>query len=95
VNIAEREEGVTEQRVTGRCEEIDLVCLDNRSYGSRRVIIELQKLGLPVNRKRVMRLMRADNLLCLRKRRFVCTTAPSFPVDALTPRFFRPLLSMV
>jgi putative transposase len=26
------------------------------------------------NRKRVMRLMRADNLLCLRKRRFVCTT---------------------
>jgi putative transposase len=27
-----------------------------------------------VNRKRVLRLMRSDNLLCLRKRRFVCTT---------------------
>ena len=36
--------------------------------------MELQKLGLLVNRKRVMRLMRADNLLCLRKRRYVCTT---------------------
>ncbi len=47
---------------------------ENRCYGSRRVIIELQKLGLLVDRKRVMRLMRADNLLCLRKRRFVCTT---------------------
>jgi putative transposase len=27
-----------------------------------------------VNRKRVIRLMRVDNLLCLRKRRFVRTT---------------------
>ncbi|MDQ2844047.1 MAG: DDE-type integrase/transposase/recombinase, partial [Acidobacteriota bacterium] len=27
-----------------------------------------------VNRKRVLRPMRADNLLCLRKRRFVCST---------------------
>src|SRR5271156_875096 len=55
-------------------QQIQQICLDNRCYGSRRVIIELQKLGLLVNRKRVMRLMRADNLLCLRKRRFVCTT---------------------
>ena len=30
--------------------------------------------GLPVNRKRVQRLMREDNLLCLRKRKFVATT---------------------
>ncbi len=55
-------------------QQIQKICLDNRCYGSRRVIVELQKQGRIVNRKRVMRLMRADNLLCLRKRRFVCTT---------------------
>ena len=37
-------------------------------------IMELRAQGRLINRKRVMRLMRADNLLCLRKRRFVCTT---------------------
>ena len=36
--------------------------------------MEPRAQGQLVNRKRVMRLMRADNLLCLRKRRFVCTT---------------------
>ncbi len=47
-------------------QQIQQICLDHRCYGSRRVIIELQKPGLVVNRKRVMRLMRADKLLCLR-----------------------------
>jgi putative transposase len=55
-------------------EQIQQICLDNRCYGSRRVAFELHKQGRLVNRKRVMRLMRMDNLLCLRKRRFVCTT---------------------
>jgi putative transposase len=54
--------------------QIQQICLDNRCYGSRRVAFELHKQGRLVNRKRVMRLMRMDNLLCLRKRRFVCTT---------------------
>lgn len=35
---------------------------------------ELRRRGPRVNRKKVQRLMRADNLLCLRKRRFVVTT---------------------
>jgi putative transposase len=55
-------------------EQIQQICLENRCYGSRRVAFELHKQGRLVNRKRVIRLMRADNLLCLRKRRFVCTT---------------------
>jgi transposase InsO family protein len=33
-----------------------------------------KRRGWPVNHKRVYRLMRKDNLLCLRKRRFVVTT---------------------
>jgi transposase InsO family protein len=44
-------------------------------YGYRRISAELQRKGFPVNHKRVLRLMRADNLLCLRsKRSFVSTT---------------------
>ena len=68
------DEHLPRQADTELRQQIQQICLDNRCYGSRRVIVELQKVGLRVNRKRVMRLMRADNLLCLRKRRFVCTT---------------------
>ena len=49
-------------------EQIQQICLDSRCYGTRRVTFELQKRGRLINRKRVVRLMRADNLLCLRKR---------------------------
>lgn len=44
------------------------------SYGYRRITAELRRQGVRVNHKRVLRLMRQDNLLCLRKRRFVLTT---------------------
>ena len=53
---------------------IQQVALEWPSYGYRRVTAELQRRGHVVNRKRVLRLMREDNLLCLRKRRFVHTT---------------------
>jgi putative transposase len=68
------DEHLPRQADTELRQQIQKICLDNRCYGSRRVLIELRKQGRLVNRKRVMRLMRADNLLCLRKRRFVCTT---------------------
>ena len=38
---------------------------------------ELRNQGWAVNHKRVARLMAEDNLLCLRKRRFVATTDSS------------------
>jgi putative transposase len=44
------------------------------SYGSRRIAAELKAQGRKVNRKRVQRIMREDNLLCLTKRKFVVTT---------------------
>ncbi|HHN73107.1 MAG TPA: IS3 family transposase [Thermopetrobacter sp.] len=53
---------------------IQRVCLAHPSYGSRRVSAQLKQEGMAVNRKRVQRLMRADNLLVLRKRRWVVTT---------------------
>jgi putative transposase len=53
---------------------IQQIALENRLYGSRRTTEELRNRGLVVNRKRVQRLMRADNLLVVRKHRFVLTT---------------------
>jgi transposase InsO family protein len=44
------------------------------SYGYRRLTHELQRQGYRVNHKRVQRLMRQDNLLCVRRRRFLVTT---------------------
>ena len=44
------------------------------TYGYRRVTAELRQRGFDVNRKRVLRLLREDNLLCLRRRSFVVTT---------------------
>ncbi len=53
---------------------IQRVALEFPSYGWPRMSEELQRRGWAVNHKRVYRLMREDNLLCLRKRKFVVTT---------------------
>jgi putative transposase len=50
------------------------LALQMPAYGYRRMTAALQREGVPVNHKRVLRLMRADNLLCLRRRPFVRTT---------------------
>ena len=47
------------------------------SYGRPRMTQELRRRGWKVNPKRVYRLMREDNLLCVRKRKFVVTTDSS------------------
>lgn len=54
--------------------QIQQIALQWPCYGYRRVTAELQRQGVHVNRKRVLRLMRADNLLCIRKKRFIRTT---------------------
>ncbi len=50
------------------------IALEFSCYGSRRITAELRRRGWQVSRKKVQRLMREDNLLCLRKRKFVVTT---------------------
>jgi transposase-like protein len=44
------------------------------AYGYRRVHAELLRQSWAVNHKCVLRWMRADNLLCLRRRKFILTT---------------------
>jgi putative transposase len=50
------------------------IALEFPSYGWPRMTVELKRRGWAVNHKRVYRLMREDNLLRLRKRKFVVTT---------------------
>jgi len=50
------------------------VALDNRFYGYRRVTAALRQGGWEVNHKRIARMLREDNLLSIRRPRFVVTT---------------------
>ena len=54
--------------------EMQKIALQWPAYGYRRVHRELIRRGWVVNHKRVLRLMRVDNLLCLRRRKFIFTT---------------------
>lgn len=68
------------------------IALEFPAYGYRRITMELNRRGFAVNHKHVLRLMRQDNLLCLRRKSFVVTTdsrhnLPVYPnlAAAITP----------
>jgi len=48
--------------------ELQKIAVEFPAYGYRRITVELRNRGYTVNHKRVLRLMREDNLLCVRKR---------------------------
>ena len=50
------------------------IALKSPAYGYRRITAALERCGFAINHKRVLRMMREDNLLCVRRRRFVLTT---------------------
>jgi transposase InsO family protein len=54
--------------------QIQSIALEMRSYGYRPITKELHRRGVKANHKRVLRLLREDNLLCLRRQAFVRTT---------------------
>jgi transposase InsO family protein len=53
---------------------IQRIALKWPSYGRPRITAALRRQGWTVNPKRVYRLLREDNLLCVRKRKFLVTT---------------------
>jgi len=59
------------QEETGVRDAIQRLALAHPHYGYRRIAAQLRREGFAVNHKRVLRLMREDNLLCLKKRAFV------------------------
>jgi len=56
---------------------IQRIALQWPSYGRPRITAELRRRGWTVNPKRVYRILREDNLLCVRKRKFIVTTDSS------------------
>jgi transposase InsO family protein len=56
---------------------VQRIALANRRYGHRRITAELRRSGWVVNRKRILRIMRQDNLLCVPKQAFVPATTDS------------------
>lgn len=54
--------------------EIQEIAVEFPCYGYRRISRELDRRGYDVNHKRVLRLMREDNLLCIKKRFIPRTT---------------------
>ena len=70
--LAEEHPEEEEQEVREAIQEIAVA--HKRHYGYRRITAELRRRGMKVNRKRVARMMREDNLLAIRGRRFVLTT---------------------
>jgi transposase InsO family protein len=65
------------EEVTALRDAIQRLALAHRHYGYRRLGPLLRREGWAVNHKRVLRLMREDNLLCLRKKAFVPATTDS------------------
>jgi hypothetical protein len=53
---------------------IQRIALEFPNYGRPRMTAELHRRGWTVGPNRVYRIMREDNLLCLRRRKFVVTT---------------------
>jgi putative transposase len=53
---------------------IQRIALEWPCYGRPRITAELRRRGWKVGPNRVLRIMRQDNLLCVRKRKFVVTT---------------------
>jgi putative transposase len=71
---------------------IHRIALAHKAYGYRRVTATLKRQGVAVNGKRVLRLMRQDNLLCLRKATFVPKTTDSRHGFRILPNLIRGLV---
>jgi putative transposase len=81
------------QEEAGVRDQIQRLAIANPHYGYRRITALLRREGFAVNHKRVLRLMREDNLLCLRKRAFVPVTTDSRHGWRVVPNLARGLVT--
>jgi putative transposase len=84
-------EAAPREEETALRDVLQQVALAHRHYGYRRLTALLRRTGWVVNRKRVLRLMRTDNLLCLRRRAFVPATTDSRHSWRVVPNLARGL----
>jgi putative transposase len=72
---------------------VQRAAIANRRYGYRRITIEVgRRYGVVVNHKRVLRLLRKDNLLALRSKPFVPVTTDSRHDWCVVPNLARGLV---
>jgi len=71
-SLKEQQPAEEEMEVRSTIQQIALE--HRRRYGYRRITAELHRRGMPVNHKRVARIMREDNLLGMQPKQFVVTT---------------------
>jgi putative transposase len=69
-----KEQKPAEEEVEVRSAIQQIALEHRRRYGYRRITAALRRCGMIVNRKRVARIMREDNLLAMQPRAFVVTT---------------------
>jgi hypothetical protein len=62
----------------------EVVLAHRRRYGYRRVTMDLRRRGLVVNHKRVLRIMKEDNLLAIRYRKYILTTPVSARLSGIS-----------
>jgi putative transposase len=71
---------------------IQTICLKHKYYGYRRVTASLRRRGYSINAKKVLRLMREDNLLAQRKKPFIVPPAGKPEAVAVVPNLVRGLI---
>ncbi|HEY1560848.1 MAG TPA: IS3 family transposase [Caulobacteraceae bacterium] len=87
-------QGAPEREETALRDAIQRLALAHRFYGYRRITALLGREGWRVNHKRVARLMREDNLLCLRRSPFRPPTTDSRHDWRVWPNLARRLVPM-
>jgi transposase InsO family protein len=81
------------QEETALRDQIQRLSLATRDYGYRRITAQLRQMGFAVNHKRVARLRREDNLLCLRRAPFRPATTDSRHRFVVYPNLARNLVT--
>ena len=71
---------------------IQTICLRHKYYGYRRVTASLRRQGRVVNAKKVLRLMRVDNLLAQRRKPFFVAPAGKPEAFVIVPNLVRGLV---
>ena len=82
-SLRQREPAEEETEMRSLIQQIALE--HRRRYGYRRITAELHRRGVPVNRKKVARMMRDDNLLAIQPKRFVVTRIQNISAKVLEP----------
>jgi transposase InsO family protein len=87
-----RKPGISAQAETAIRDAIQRIALEMPFYGYRRITAELKRRGHTVNHKAVLRLMREDNLLCLRRKRAFILTTDARHSQPIYPNFARGMI---